>query len=27
LDDDVAASFQLESESLPHAHALTTKTY
>ncbi|GJR86630.1 retrovirus-related pol polyprotein from transposon TNT 1-94 [Tanacetum coccineum] len=27
LDDDVAASFQLESDSSPHAHAQTTKTY
>nr|GEV88075.1 zinc finger, CCHC-type [Tanacetum cinerariifolium] len=27
LDDGVAASFQLESDSSPHAHAQTTKTY
>nr|GEZ69129.1 uncharacterized mitochondrial protein AtMg00810-like [Tanacetum cinerariifolium] len=27
LDDRVAASFQLESDSTPHAHAQTTKTY
>ncbi|GKE42861.1 hypothetical protein Tco_1470145 [Tanacetum coccineum] len=27
LDDGVAASFQLESDSSPHAHIQTTKTY
>nr|GEW34892.1 putative reverse transcriptase domain-containing protein [Tanacetum cinerariifolium] len=27
LDDGVAASFQLESDSVPHAHTQTTKTY
>nr|GEV40679.1 hypothetical protein [Tanacetum cinerariifolium] len=27
LDDDVVASFQLESDSSPHAHAQTSKTY
>ncbi|GKD73391.1 hypothetical protein Tco_1331673, partial [Tanacetum coccineum] len=26
-NDGVAASFQLKSDSLPHAHAQTTKTY
>ncbi|GKE99358.1 hypothetical protein Tco_0022709, partial [Tanacetum coccineum] len=26
-NDDVAASFQLKSDSLPHAHTQTTKTY
>nr|GEX77691.1 hypothetical protein [Tanacetum cinerariifolium] len=27
LDDDVAALFQLESDSSPYAHAQTSKTY
>ncbi|GJS16969.1 retrovirus-related pol polyprotein from transposon TNT 1-94 [Tanacetum coccineum] len=27
INDGVAASFQLKSDSLPHAHAQTTKTY